>query len=484
MSASIKPGEGNKRWWCIAVSSLLGVAILVRLVLLVAYHPVTYSDSANYRRSEEQIMTGWQNYDASRTPGYPVFLALVGSDQQVWLAQMALGVLNTLIVFYLAWEISSKLEARRRILFSIVAGLAHTLNLGQLFFEANLLTETLATFWLLLAMAGWVYGLNHPRRRGIGLALGTGLAACLAVITRPLFVFMPVWLLIFVIFTWLPDEASRGSDPHGDARRARWQKKGLGLLKSTVTWSLALIIPAVLVLGGWVGFLRLRYGIWGLSVMTGYHLIQNTGTFFEYVPDEYAPLRDTYLRYRDAQITEHGTQTNAIWDAIPDMQAASGLGFIGLSQLLTKLSFQLIVAHPDLYLRNVLSGWWLFWRVPVYWSAEAFKWVGVRAILTALILFERALLVGGNLLFLAVTLLAIAWKAARQFLQTSIIFWFLAGTVWFTSILQTFLDHGDNARFLVPLQSVVVICLLWVIQSALESIPSRRARPRSAGSGR
>jgi len=53
--------------------------------------------------------------------------------------------------------------------------------------------------------------------------------------------------------------------------------------------------------------------------MTGYHLIQHTGVFFEYVPDKYASLRDTYLRFRDARIAEYGTQTNAIWDAISEM---------------------------------------------------------------------------------------------------------------------------------------------------------------------
>jgi len=29
------------------------------------------------------------------------------------------------------------------------------------------------------------------------------------------------------------------------------------------------------------------------------------------------------------------------------------------------------------------------------------------------------------------------------------------------SILQTLLDHGDNPRFLVPLQSLVVLWVLW-----------------------
>jgi hypothetical protein len=31
-----------------------------------------------------------------------------------------------------------------------------------------------------------------------------------------------------------------------------------------------------------------------------------------------------------------------------------------------------------------------------------------------------------------------------------------AGTVWVSSVLQTLFEHGDNARFLVPAQMLVV----------------------------
>jgi len=42
--------------------------------------------------------------------------------------------------------------------------------------------------------------------------------------------------------------------------------------------------------------------------MTGYHMVQHTGSYFEYVPDQYAALRDTYIKYRDAQVALHGTR--------------------------------------------------------------------------------------------------------------------------------------------------------------------------------
>jgi hypothetical protein len=37
----------------------------------------------------------------------------------------------------------------------------------------------------------------------------------------------------------------------------------------------------------------------------------------------------------------------------------------------------------------------------------------------------------------------------------------LAGSVWASSIASSLIDHGDNPRFLVPLQTVVVFLVLW-----------------------
>jgi hypothetical protein len=35
-----------------------------------------------------------------------------------------------------------------------------------------------------------------------------------------------------------------------------------------------------------------------------------------------------------------------------------------------------------------------------------------------------------------------------------------AGAIWITSIAQTLVDHGDNPRFLIPLQSMVCLAVI------------------------
>jgi len=236
---------------------------------------------------------------------------------------------------------------------------------------------------------------------------------------------------------------------------------------------LAFLLPVILLLGGWVTFIHAKYGDWSLTTMTGYHLIQHTGSYFEYVPDEYAELRDTYIRYRDAQVAQYGSQVNTIWEAIPEMSQVSGYNFYDLSRVLARISTRLILEHPLLFLQNAWQGWWMFWRTSVYWSADALRLPGLAGVIGAAIHIQRGILFLANLLFISGSLYFAMIEAftalrhkpvLRRFLFATATqkayLWFVAGTIWMASILQTLLDHGDNPRFLVPLQSLVV---LWVV---------------------
>lgn len=418
---------------------VLAVAAIQRLLLWFFYPVVSLNDTGSYRRSAEAILGGWEQYDGTRTPGYPAFMALVGPDERVYIAQLLLGLGITLLFFYIGWKITG------RGWFGALTALLHTFNAQQFLFEADLMTETLATFWIALAWAGMTFLLddrvakeNISAWKLIGVAALTGLAAGLALITRPLYIYLPFWLAFFLVVVWrVPRPA------------IRWSSAAVALL------------PGIILAGWWVNFIHDRFGMWSLSAMTGYHLIQHTGVFFEYVPDKYAPLRDTYLRFREARIAEYGTQTNAIWDAIPEMQKATGESFYGLSRLVQKISIQLILEHPLLYARNVVEGWYWFWKVPVYWSAAAMDNPMLVTLARGLVLIERGLLFGINMIFIFGSIALVVVKRVRQIVKVTPYIWFSIGAVWIASILQSMLDHGDNPRFLIPMQSLVVLIVLW-----------------------
>jgi hypothetical protein len=454
-----KKNSSPKHWLFLVIA----VAILERLLVILFYQPVGYSDTPSYRRLAEAVLHGFNSYDGTRTPGYPVFLALVGSDQRVWLAQIMLGFITTLLLFFIAWKLTDKAW------FGGIIALAHTLNLGQLFFESNLLTESLTTFLLVLTTAGVLIWLLYPRIRGVWSALLLGLCSTITLLVRPLFIYLPFLALFFL---WIGTKLSSDREPLADKKSGVTEQESTP--KKVFPWHVGLVflIPVILLLGGWVRFIHKEFGDWSLTTMTGYHLVQHTGNFFEYVPDEYASVRDTYIKYRDEHIAQYGTQTNTIWEAIPEMSRVSGYSFYALSRVLTRISIQLILKHPLLFAKSVASGWWMFWRTSVYWSADALKLPWLAGILTPTILIQRAILFVINLVFIITSVYfvftesfaAIRHKSGKSRFGFSkpaqnAFFWFLLSNIWLTSILQTLLDHGDNPRFLVPLQSLVV---LWM----------------------
>jgi hypothetical protein len=459
-------------FWLVVVGV---VALIERLLIVILYQPVSYSDTPSYRRLADTVLQGFNSYDGTRTPGYPVFLALVGSDQRVWLVQLFLGIITTTLLFYIGWKLTDKPW------FGGLIALAHTLNLGQLFFESNLLTESLTTFLMVITMSGMLVWLLYPKFRNLWLAFLLGLASSLTLLVRPLFIYLPFFVLVLL---WLvpkpPVNLNEVKDEGGI------ETKNKPVVKHP-QWShgIALMLPVLLLLGGWLTFIHKNFGEWSLTTMTGYHLVQHTGSFFEYVPDEYASLRDIYIKYRDAHIAKYGTQTNAIWDAIPEMSQVSGYSFYALSRVLTRISIQLILKHPLQYINNALSGWWMFWRVPVYWSADALRFPWLAGVVKLVILVERALVFMINLVFIVASI----YFVFIEFISTirhkhsplSILnshpvlhsfFWIAMGNIWVASILQTLLDHGDNPRFLVPLQSLVV---LWVAAFILQLVTHKQA---------
>jgi 4-amino-4-deoxy-L-arabinose transferase-like glycosyltransferase len=433
------------------LTGLLLVCILERLVLYLIYPPVSYSDTGSYRRLAETVLNGWVNYDGTRTPVYPVFLAMIGSDRAVVVSQMILGILITLVIFYLGYQLS------HQTIFAGLVALGHTLNLNQVLFESNLITETLATFWVVLAVLGAGIWIFHENKRSLWLGLAIGLAASLAALTRPLFVFLPVWLAIFLSFF----------------------TKGL---KIKFDWRplVTTFILGMAIIGAWVNYIHKNFYTWNMSSMAGFNMIQHTGYYFDYVPDKYASLRDTYIKFRDERIAKYGTQGNAIWEAIPEMQKASGYSFYEMSAILSRLSIRLIREHPDLYMKYVIKGWWMFWLAPVYYIKTNMPSALIGEIFRYLTYADRGLLVGANILFVFTSAASLFFKKVREHLKCTPFLGMIASTIWICSVLQTFLDHGDNPRFLVPLQSMAVLWSLWILfQVASRMREDRKSRVQS-----
>ena len=412
--------------------SLLLLGVLERAWLWFSYKPISYGDTGSYMRLGEALKDlSFSGYDGTRVPGYPAFLALLDlQPERVWFVQMLLGLVISVLLYWITWRTTESMAL------GFVIGALYNLIPGQFLFEANLLTETLTTFFIVLSLSLFVCftRVRNPAR-SYGLVMLLGVITSMVGLVRPLFFPLTLWFLPFV---WI-------------AAKGDWKQKAL-------IAALYSIGPLILQ-GSWLVYMWEHWGVYSPTTMAGYSMVQHTGGYFEYLPDEYAAIRDTYIRYRDVQIAARGVQTNAIWEAIPAISKASGIGFYDLARELNRLSWMLIREHPDLYLRNVVVGWINFWKAPVYWRPEAVQSVLAAGILSGMAIVGRGISLLANFLFLAFSALVVVSVKWRRRLQFDLITLATGGMIWMISILQTLLDHGDNPRFLVPLQ-VLVICLV------------------------
>ena len=428
------------RLWFIA---LILLGLLVRVILWLTYAPISYGDTGSYLRLGEAVLgIEGRGFDGTRVPGYPVFIALLGLDPtNIWLGQMGLGVIISGLLFWLGWRTTGRPSV------GFLLGALYSLIPGQLLFEANLLSETLSTLLVVMSLALYL-ALNQDRSlpTRLVMAAGLGTAASLVGMVRPLF--FPL-TLIFLPFLWF----------------------GIHLEKK---YKLAVIATYALfplfIQGGWLLYMRNHWHVFSPTTMAGYSMVQHTGEYIEYLPDEYAAIRDTYIQYRDAQIAERGVQTNAIWKAIPAITEASGLGFYELARELNRLSWMLIRDHPQLYLQNVVSGWVNFWKSPVYWEPEVIQPQLIRSAFQLLTWVGQGISVLANFGFLLFSFGILLSRKLRSSIRMNVILWLSLVMLWLMSIVQTLLDHGDNPRFLVPMQMVVIFVVVVVTPKVKEHL--------------
>jgi hypothetical protein len=180
-----------------ALLGLLLTCVLVRVLLWLVYEPITYADTGTYTRLALQLQSmNFTDYTGWRTPGYPLLLLAGGMDfQRVWLLQTVLGITVSLMLYSLTLDYSGSIGL------AFAVGLAQTLCLNQLFFEASIATETFSTFTVVLSVYLIVRTLAMSRLLLAWVSV-LGLVLALAALTRPGYIYLgPLcWLLCVLRF--------------------------------------------------------------------------------------------------------------------------------------------------------------------------------------------------------------------------------------------------------------------------------------------
>ena len=358
--------------------------------------------------------------------------------------QILLGGMTTAVLFALGWRLT------RNILVATLFGAGYALNLATAFWEISILTETVTTF--LLALAVYLTVLANRAKPEVYLALGVVLAA-LSLCHQ---LFLGYWVLsgaFLMLRAW----------GEGDRR-------GLPRI------ALALFLPLAFVTG-WSIYNYSVNGVFTPSTLSGYVLIQMVAPIVQNAPEGYDGIVQPYVGYRDAMIAQTGSYSGAIFRAWPAMMGWTGLTWSEISRKLTSLSFYLMLHYPQVYLQSARSSWVRFWDFQIYhydpipnsvppWAV----WLTDGAVQAAVnILFGISALVCGTIL--------LARRRTQHLFKSipadSILL--LIATVLFAAIVTSLTNFQDNSRlrtYVLPMQYGSIALAAWACWRMVSNLAS------------
>ncbi len=444
-------------------SLALGLVLLacaLGQVVTFAQNPrlVVDPDGPSYLNAAHAILTQHQFLNPERTPGYPIFLAIIFSISgehnlvAITFAQAAMTVIATLEIFALVYLVS-----HRRWVACVLAALIGA-NLYILDWERLVRDETLSfliAVTLFLTLTVYV----RTERRSV-LAVFT-IVCLVAVLTRPAEVFLPALVIILLALRSL----------RIGRLRSHWRSLGLSL-----------IMIYVLLLG-YMGANATAFGFFGLTNVMNINLF---GKVLEYrMQDEsaapqYAQLRaeaDNYVR----TVSPPGS-TGALspWAFLykpwggsqTDIYARDNYASLGA------YSKDIIFHHPVQYtlgtVPDVLAG--LYAAPSLFYAPYKFtpSWI------LRLLSLGRAELETYQLLPIALLLLtALVWRAPRD--DRAFVLWVMLLAVAATLIVNAVASYAEFYRLREPLDWAVIVAVGLLAIDAL-TFAANRLRSVIAGS--
>lgn len=485
------PLSRSRAWTRWLAFILLVVSSLVVKTPVWQLHPQIFTDTAGYVVPALSLLDG-RGYGAQenaiRPPTYPVFLAAVLATvdrsklsecrdarravcidrasksgggalalSYVVLAQIALGLLTTALLFALGWHLT------RNSMVAFLFGAGYALNLSTAFWEISLLTETWTIFFLTLSV--YLSLSAHIGRLSVRLLLGVALGA-LALCHN---IYSLYWI-VPTAYLALACILARGRQTMPPAEgTGNWittlRERTPVLKRAAVLVAPVALIP-ILALGGWSTHNYFTNGSFGLSNLSAFQMLQMVAPAMERAPEEYRDLADIFITYRDQVIAETGDHSGASGRAWRELMEARGLTFAETSRVLNQLVISLILADPGSYLRMVRESTMRFWQFALFHydpiPEGPPQWV--------LWFTDPELQQTLNILFwLSPIVLVILWLAQRRAPSTSprlplYPILLLMATVCYTAVIVALFNYGINSRYhshVLPLQYGVIILLTW-----------------------
>lgn len=443
----------TQRWLLL----LIVAGALLRIGLWATYAPIEYPDTGSYRAAAQDLLEGnLSRSEGRRTPGYPLVVAIAGTTPNaVWLMQMLGGMAISVLLFYIA------LQLTRRPGFAFAVGMTYNLNLAQLFFEATLLSESVTTLSVVAVVAVLVAALRRLReeRRATGMLLLLGFLSGFAILVRAQFVFLPLLLPALVAYASL---------------RPRFRPR-FALGNSILT-----IAPAAIMVLVWCAAVYVKTGYFTLSTQSGLGFSNASIGFTEYAPDRYAAIRDILVKHRDARRARGDPDYNTMWEALPEIEEKTGMSLPEVSRAIQRMSLELFVAHPVKYARNVAESWISFWLAPNPWKPDRLSPGWLARPLVAIWWVEHKALRLVNALFVLLVAAVALSRRMRERTRWDLELTSVSAIILASSVIQALPEYGASARYGVTVQALTVLVVMVAALRFRQTTQRLAATPATA----
>jgi hypothetical protein len=325
---------------------LLGVALAVRVAVFLTMHPVVHTDSVTFLFLSE--------LDMVRTPGYPLFIELVLSLNDllglsadhlrviVFGQIFILGMLNV----YLLYDITRSLTHSRG--FAWLMGVLYNLNFFVLGFEFQLMTETL-TVTLLFAFLALYLRLFRGKRS----------IACLAGLIMVLLIYTRATYLLFWIF--LPLITWAAFFPAAKRRR---------FLHAYWPAAVVFLLVCALGIGAWTLRNKIMFDYPGISSLMPYQLRYYTNALFAKYRPSGDMLQDRVAEVYSQEYKKTGPSSVTVYNFHARLNQELGLSDAQIASAFMKVQLRLIRDYPREYVRQIPASLDSYYRqYKSYWNA-------------------------------------------------------------------------------------------------------------------
>jgi 4-amino-4-deoxy-L-arabinose transferase-like glycosyltransferase len=317
-----------------AMTTLLIAAGSVRLALTLVTFPIWWPDSASYVSTAlSQLRGDFLSHELFRTPLYAAFMApffaVTGETPMtgaaIVAAQRLLGLATTVMVFRVGVAAFGP-----RIAFW--GALLWTLSPLQLYYETAILSETLFTTMLVLALLLTVRGLQSP---SVAVHAALGVTCGLLTLTRP--VGKGFVLVVAALLLW----------------KTMPRRRAAVTIATVVAAYLACTVP-------WMYINKQTYGFFAVSRGEGLGLFMRAFDF-----DRLPVPQDTYYPVvRESFDALRGSHPHLHYAVRDDLNYARGYSAFGTDEEMFGFAREAVAAHPATFVASSLEWWGLLFVAP------------------------------------------------------------------------------------------------------------------------